>query len=118
MLRLSKGTIWAGVISGGLAQIKATSAYSNGQLNSNEYAVHTTKNVTGALGLMAGLEYGAMLGSMVFPGVGTILGTIGGAILGDRLGSSVGVQVGNALFNGNSQDLKQIPQNAQTQLMK
>lgn len=118
MLRLSKGTLWAGIISGGLAQIKVTSAYSNGQLTSNEYSVHTTKNVTGALGLMAGLEYGAMLGSMVFPGVGTVLGTIGGAILGDRLGSSIGLQVGNALFNGNSPDVKDLPQNAQTQLLK
>lgn len=100
MPSITKGSLWAGIISGGLALLRTQNAYTNGELAGNEYAVHTTKNVTGAVGLIAGLEYGAMLGSRVMPGVGTVVGTILGGILGDRLGSSVGLHVGNAIFNG------------------
>ncbi|WP_434510413.1 hypothetical protein [Desulfitobacterium sp. AusDCA] len=99
MLKLSSGSLWAGIISGGLAQLKTQNAYTNGALASNEYASQTTKNVTGAVGLIAGLEYGAILGSRFIPGVGTIVGTLIGGILGDRIGSSVGLYVGNALFD-------------------
>ena len=98
MLNFSKGTLWAGAISGGIAQIKDTNAYAGGKMKPNEYAAQTTTNVTGALGLMAGLEYGTVLGSSLLPGIGTVAGTILGAILGDRLGNVVGSQVGNMLF--------------------
>lgn len=98
MLSFSKGTLWAGAISGGIAQIKDTNALAGGEIKSNEYAAQTTTNVTGAIGLMAGLEYGAMLGSSILPGVGTVAGTILGAILGDRLGNVVGNEVGNLMF--------------------
>ncbi|MDA8226853.1 MAG: hypothetical protein M0T74_03975 [Desulfitobacterium hafniense] len=110
MLNFSRGTLWAGIITAGLAQLRTTSAHSAGQINSAEYGAHTTKNVTGALGLMAGLEYGAMLGSAVMPGVGTVLGTIVGGVLGDRVGNSIGMEVGNLIFN--NQAVKQLPERA------
>ncbi|MHB1653356.1 MAG: hypothetical protein ACYCVD_12880 [Desulfitobacteriaceae bacterium] len=94
----SKGTLWAGAISGGIAQIKDTNAYAGGKIKANEYAAQTTTNVAGAFGLMAGFEYGAVLGSSLLPGIGTIAGTILGGILGDRLGNVVGTQIGNVLF--------------------
>ena len=95
----SKGTIWAGAISGGIAQIKGSREYTGGKINANEYVAHTTINVSETLGLMAGLEYGAILGSALIPGFGSIVGTILGGIIGDRLGNVVGVQVGNAFIN-------------------
>ena len=95
---LSKGVLWAGAISGGIAQIRGSREYTGGKINAHEYVVQTTTNVTGALGLMAGLEYGAILGSSLIPGFGSIVGTILGGILGDRIGNVVGNQVGNALF--------------------
>jgi phage tail tape-measure protein len=95
----SKGTLWAGAISGGINQIRGSRDYTGGKINASEYVAHTTTNVSETLGLMAGLEYGAMLGSSLIPGVGSILGTIVGGILGDRLGNVVGVQVGNAFIN-------------------
>lgn len=98
MFNFSKGTLWAGAISGGIAQIKDSNAYVGGKIKANEYVVHTTTNLTGVLGLMAGLEYGAALGSFLMPGIGTIAGTIFGAIIGDRLGNVVGNQIGNKLF--------------------
>ncbi|MFZ3101384.1 MAG: hypothetical protein WA113_04155 [Desulfitobacteriaceae bacterium] len=94
----SKGVLWAGAISGGIAQIKGSREYTSGKIDANEYVVQTTTNVTGALGLMAGLEYGAILGASLIPGYGSIVGTILGGILGDRLGNVVGTQVGNTLF--------------------
>lgn len=95
----SKGTLWAGAISGGIAQIKGSREYTCGKIDENEYVVHTTRNVTETFGLMAGLEYGAMLGAALIPGVGSIVGTILGGILGDRLGNVVGIQVGNSIVN-------------------
>ena len=98
----SKGTLWAGAISGGLAQIKGSREFTGGKINKNQYIAHTTTNVTETLGLMAGLEYGAVLGARLIPGFGPIAGTIIGGILGDRLGNILGVQVGNALVNQKS----------------
>ena len=94
----SKGTLWAGAISGGIAQITGSHAYTDGKINANEYVAHTTINVSETIGLMAGLEYGAILGSSLIPGVGSVIGTILGGILGDRLGNVVGIQVGNAFI--------------------
>ncbi|MDR3542139.1 MAG: hypothetical protein P4L69_14390 [Desulfosporosinus sp.] len=98
----NKGTLWAGAISGSLNQIKGSREYTSGKINANEYVAHTTTNVSETIGLMAGLEYGAILGSSLIPGVGSIIGTILGGILGDRLGNAVGTQVGNAFINHES----------------
>jgi outer membrane lipoprotein SlyB len=107
----SKGTLWAGAISGGITQIKGSREYTSGKINANEYVAHTTTNVSETIGLMAGLEYGAILGASLIPGVGSIIGTILGGILGDRLGNVVGTQVGNVFINhemlgGNVQKLR------------
>jgi outer membrane lipoprotein SlyB len=99
-------SLWAGVISGGMAQVQDTMAFNNGQITGKEYAAHTTKNVTGALGLMAGIEYGAIAGSMLLPGVGTIVGSIIGGIIGDRVGQVVGHQTGNLLFHNRGFQIK------------
>ena len=99
---LSKGTLWAGAISGGITQIKGSREYTSGKISANEYVVHTTTNVSETIGLMAGVEYGAILGSSLIPGVGTIIGTIVGGILGNRLGNVVGTQVGNTFINQTS----------------
>lgn len=95
-------SLWAGIISGGIAQFQDTRALRNGLMSKNDYAVQTTKNVTGAVGLMAGIEYGAILGTRVMPGIGTIAGTIIGGMIGDRIGSMVGLQAGHALFKDRS----------------
>ncbi|SPF49534.1 conserved hypothetical protein [Candidatus Desulfosporosinus infrequens] len=100
----SKSTLWAGAISGGITQIKGSRGYTSGRINANQYVAHTTTNVSETIGLMAGLEYGAILGSSLIPGVGSIIGTILGGILGDRLGNVVGTQVGNALINQENLD--------------
>ncbi len=98
-MRFRGASLWAGIISGGIAQFQDTRALQNGLMSKNDYAVQTTKNVTGAVGLMAGIEYGAILGSRVMPGIGTIAGTIIGGLIGDRLGSMVGLQAGHALVH-------------------
>lgn len=94
----SRGTLWAGAISGGINQIKGSCAYNSGKINANEYVAHTTTNVTETIGLMAGFEYGAILGSSIIPGVGSIVGAILGGMLGDRLGNVVGIQLGNTFI--------------------
>ena len=94
----SKGTLFAGAISGGINQIRGSREYTGGKISSNEYVAHTTTNVSETIGLMAGLEYGAILGSSLIPGVGSLIGTILGGIIGDRLGNVVGIQVGNAFI--------------------
>ncbi len=93
-------TLWIGVISGGVSQVKDIQNYMRGQLDGKHFAIHTTGNVTGSVGIMAGIEYGAMLGSALLPGVGTIVGSIAGAMLGDRVGRAVGIQAGQLLFRG------------------
>lgn len=94
----SKGTLWAGAISGSVTLLRDAGAHRSGNLNDREYAVHTTANLTSTLGLMAGFEYGAFLGSALLPGAGTVIGTILGGILGDRLGQIIGQQAGTSLF--------------------
>ncbi|MDB5083368.1 MAG: putative rane protein [Bacilli bacterium] len=91
------GSVITGVISGGWSQLQDTQALSKGDMQKNEYAKHTAKNVTGALGVMAGMEYGAILGSMLLPGVGTFAGTVVGGLMGNRLGRWAGVQAGSLL---------------------
>jgi outer membrane lipoprotein SlyB len=96
---LQGGSLWAGVISGGITQIQDTRYLTNGQMGKKEYALKTTGNVTGAFGLMAGVEYGALLGTSLLPGVGTVIGSVVGGLIGDRLGRTIGVQAGNALVS-------------------
>lgn len=91
-------TLWMGVISGGVSQLEDTRAFAVKEINAGQYAAHTTRNVTGAVGTMAGLEYGAVLGTILLPGVGTVAGAVLGAIVGDRLGRYVGSQAGQMLF--------------------
>jgi outer membrane lipoprotein SlyB len=92
-------SLWGGIISGGISQLKDTNALTKGHINKKEYAIQTTENVTGAFGVMAGIEYGAVLGTSFMPGVGTIIGSVMGGLLGNQLGRMVGAQTGTALFN-------------------
>ncbi|MGW8957919.1 hypothetical protein [Paenibacillus sp. NPDC055715] len=70
-----------------------------GEMDNKEYMVHTSGNLTGALGVMAGIEYGAILGTSLLPGVGTVLGSVVGGLLGNSVGQTVGMQVGSVLTN-------------------
>ncbi|WP_303801678.1 glycine zipper domain-containing protein [Alicyclobacillus macrosporangiidus] len=94
------GSLWAGLIAGSVAQLQDTVALTNGKMRADDFAVSSTKNVTMALGTMAGVECGAILGTAVMPGFGTMLGSIIGGVVGDRLGHYVGLQAGNLLFKG------------------
>ena len=99
MREFNNGTIWVGIIAGGMAQSKTTSAFQNGLLTRSEYAAYTTKNITGTLGLMTGIEYGALIGTTLLPGAGTVLGTIIGGVLGNGLGNTIGLELGYRFFN-------------------
>ncbi|RST60700.1 hypothetical protein [Siminovitchia terrae] len=92
---LQGGSLWTGLIAGAVNQIQDHKKLRNGHLDKNQYTTGTTKNMTGTLGIMAGVEYGAMLGTAIFPGVGTAVGSVAGAIVGGQLGHSVGHQLGN-----------------------
>ena len=92
---MKAGSIWAGVLSGAIDQLKDTKAMTSGQMNKKEYAVNTTKNITGGVGVMAGIEYGAILGSSLLPGVGTFIGALIGSVVGNRVGNYAGSQVGH-----------------------
>jgi outer membrane lipoprotein SlyB len=92
-------SLWAGMLSGGLSQLKDTTAVTKGQMDKKEFAIQTTENVTSALGVMAGVEYGAVLGTTILPGIGTAVGAVLGGVLGDRVGRVVGHQAGNAICN-------------------
>ncbi|MBN2909995.1 hypothetical protein JQC72_10760 [Polycladomyces sp. WAk] len=96
MLRSS--SVWAGVIAGGLSQWKDTRAYKHGEMRKADYKVHTVGNITGAAGLAAGIEYGALLGTMVIPGIGTVLGSILGGLAGDKFGRYLGEGAASAVF--------------------
>jgi len=96
---LQGGSLWTGIISGGLSQIQDTRSLTAGEIDKKQYAVKTTGNVTGAFGVMAGVEYGAMLGTSLMPGVGTVVGSIIGGLLGNSLGQTIGQQAGNVLMN-------------------
>lgn len=98
------GSLWAGILTGTVAQLQDTFAFTNGKMKSNEYAVTTTKNATMALGTMAGVEAGAVLGSAVMPGFGTMIGSIVGGMVGDRVGAYVGTQAGHLAFQNLGQN--------------
>jgi outer membrane lipoprotein SlyB len=107
-------SLWAGVISGGLAQLKDTQAVTTGHMDKKEYAIQTSQNVTGGLGIMAGIEYGAVLGSMILPGPGTIIGSIIGSMVGNRVGNYAGYQAGNIIFNNKIMNSSHLLQNERT----
>ena len=109
-MRFRGTSLWAGIISGGIAQYQTTQALQKGLMSKNDYAVQTTKNVTGAAGLIAGIEYGAILGTRIMPGIGTIAGSIIGGIFGDRIGSMVGIQAGSTLFQNRMLSLESTSQ--------
>ncbi|MDP1512796.1 hypothetical protein Q8I65_21785 [Paenibacillus ottowii] len=96
---LQGNSLWGGLISGGISQAQDTISLTKGQMDNKEYMVHTSGNLTGALGVMAGIEYGAILGTSLLPGVGTVLGSIVGGLLGNNVGHRVGMQAGSALVN-------------------
>jgi outer membrane lipoprotein SlyB len=104
---LSGGSLWGGLVSGGLSQLQDTNALKEGQIDKKTYAVQTTENVTGAFGVMAGIEYGAILGTSIMPGVGTVLGSVVGGLLGDRVGRTVGHRAGSSLINSRVMQNKQ-----------
>ncbi|HJV45525.1 MAG TPA: hypothetical protein VJ824_07345 [Bacillota bacterium] len=115
-MQLRSASLWAGIISGGISQYQDTMALREGRMGKNQYAAHTTRNVVGAVGIMAGIEYGAMLGTSIMPGIGTVAGTVIGGFLGDRLGSSVGLTAGNALFNNDQKGINLIGNSENTLL--
>lgn len=92
------GSLWAGLITGGIAQFQDTVALTSGRIKPEDYAVSSTRNVTVAIGTMAGVEAGAVLGTAIIPGFGTMLGSIIGGLAGDRLGAYAGEQAGHILF--------------------
>ncbi|CAM3810034.1 glycine zipper domain-containing protein [Alicyclobacillus pomorum] len=96
------GSLWAGVINGGFAQLQDTIALTNGKIKAEDYAANSTKNVSMAIGTMAGVECGALVGTAVMPGFGTMIGSIVGGYVGDRLGTYAGQQVGNIAFKGSN----------------
>ncbi len=87
---LQGGSLWSGIISGALCQAQDHNKMRSGILNKSQYAANTTKNMGGSLGIMAGVEYGALLGTTILPGVGTAVGSVAGAIIGGRLGHQIG----------------------------
>ncbi|NGM82918.1 hypothetical protein G5B47_10885 [Paenibacillus sp. 7124] len=91
------GSLWAGLLSGGMSQLQDTKSLQQGQLGRQEFTARTVENVTGAVGVMAGVEYGAVLGSALLPGVGTVVGATLGGFLGDRVGRIVGGQAGSMI---------------------
>ncbi|TJY44152.1 hypothetical protein E5161_01785 [Cohnella pontilimi] len=92
------GSLWAGVVSGVMSQFQHTKNYNKGLMSGREYAVHTAENATGAVGVMAGVEYGALLGTSMLPGLGTVVGAVIGGVLGDKVGRAVGQQTGQVIF--------------------
>ncbi|SEB62718.1 hypothetical protein [Paenibacillus sp. GP183] len=101
-------SLWAGALFGGITQFRDTRNLNQGEMDRKEYAVETTENVTGALGVWAGVEYGGMLGTTLIPGVGTAVGAVLGGILGARVGSTVGHEAGNAVFNQKSATIQRL----------
>ncbi|MFC4809731.1 hypothetical protein [Paenibacillus sp. GCM10023250] len=94
---IQSSSVVAGILSGGMTQLQDTRSLQHGSMGKREYTAHTVENVTGAVGVMAGVEYGAVVGSALLPGVGTVLGAVVGGVLGDRLGRAVGGQAGHMI---------------------
>ena len=92
-------SLWGGLISGAMAQLQDTQALASGHMAKKEYAIQTSKNISGSVGIMAGIEYGAILGTSVFPGVGTFVGALLGSMVGSRVGNYAGYQVGEMVFD-------------------
>jgi outer membrane lipoprotein SlyB len=93
------GSLLGGLVSGGIYQLQDTKSLTSGQMDKSQYAVQTTENVTGAIGVMAGIEYGAILGTSIMPGVGTVVGSVLGGLLGNSVGRKVGNQTGKMIVN-------------------
>jgi outer membrane lipoprotein SlyB len=91
-------SVLAGVLFGGVKQFQDTRSLNQGEIQRKKYAVETTENVTGGVGVWAGVEYGGMLGTTVLPGFGTVAGAVLGGLLGARVGTAVGHTAGNAVF--------------------
>jgi len=94
---IQNSSLWAGLLSGGVSQLQDTKSLQQGQMGKREYTAQTVENVTGAVGVMAGVEYGAVLGSTMIPGIGTVVGAVLGGVLGNRVGRMVGGQAGTML---------------------
>jgi outer membrane lipoprotein SlyB len=92
-------SVLAGLLFGGARQYQDTRSLNQGEIRRKEYAVETTENVTGGLGVWAGVEYGGMLGTTVLPGFGTVAGAVLGGLLGAKVGTTIGHQAGSAVFN-------------------
>ncbi|MFB9758988.1 MULTISPECIES: hypothetical protein [Bacillaceae] len=104
---LKGAPLWSGVVAGGISQVEDVQSYIQGERDGKYLAASTVKNVTGAAGIMAGVEYGAIAGSMILPGIGTVIGSIAGYMVGNRIGSSIGATAGNLLFNRNPEQQEQ-----------
>lgn len=109
---VENGSVFAGVVSGGISQVKDTALYVKGEINGHKFAVQTTQNVTGAVGVITGVEYGAVLGSALLPGVGTLVGAIAGAMIGERFGRLIGSQAGHLVFGRMAESGNRILQEA------
>jgi outer membrane lipoprotein SlyB len=101
-------SVLAGLLFGGIKQYGDTRTLNQGEMYRKEYAVETTENVTGGLGVWAGVEYGGMLGTSVLPGFGTVAGAVLGGVLGAKVGTSVGHQAGSAVFTPKSPILQKL----------
>jgi outer membrane lipoprotein SlyB len=92
-------SVLAGLLFGGVTQYRDTKNLNQGELDRKEYAVETAENVTGGVGVWAGVEYGGMLGTTLLPGFGTVAGAVLGGVLGAKAGTAVGHQASIAIIN-------------------
>jgi hypothetical protein len=60
-------SVLAGLLFGGIKQYQDTKSLNHGEMYREKYAVETTENVTGGVGVWAGVEYGGMLGTTLLP---------------------------------------------------
>jgi outer membrane lipoprotein SlyB len=91
-------SVLAGLLFGGVKQYQDTKSLNQGEIYRKKYAVETTENITGGVGVWAGVEYGSMLGTTLLPGFGTVAGAVLGGVLGAKVGTVVGHQAGSAVF--------------------
>jgi outer membrane lipoprotein SlyB len=92
-------SVLAGLLFGGVKQFQDTKSLNQGEIYRKKYKVETAENVTGGVGVWAGVEYGSMLGTTLLPGFGTVAGAVLGGVLGAKVGTAVGHQAGSAIFN-------------------